>query len=137
MLVIVSLLCGITTQADAEYTWMGQMEAGDWVVLVQKLEPTAGGLASSFFMLKDKVFPCWVEDLRVIKIKLKESTTERRSARFTEPVNPLNIRYEITPTERERVLVTLPLVMSLDEEENRDKHKHKRREAEFDDKVDE
>ena len=125
------------TQVDAEYTWMGQMEAGDWVVLVQKLEPTAGGLTSSFFMLKDKVFPCWVEDLRVIKIKLKEYTTERRSTRFTEPVNPLNIRYEITPTERERVLVTLPLVMSLNEEENRDKHKHKRREAEFDDKVDE
>ena len=70
------------TQADAEYTWMGQMEAGDWVVLVQKLEPTAGGLASSFFMLKDKVFPCWVEDLRVIKIKLKESTKKLRKDRI-------------------------------------------------------
>ena len=47
-------------EEDASYTWMGQMERGDWVLLVQKLEPTAGGLASSFFMLTDKVFPCWV-----------------------------------------------------------------------------
>merc|ERR1740117_1038195 len=128
----------VTTE-DAVYTWMGQMEVDDQVLLVQKLEPTSGGLASSFFRLTDKIFPCWLEDVRAIKIKLKASSSERRSGRIAEmqPTNPQDIRMEISPTERERILVTLPLIMSLDDAENKDVHKHKRRPAEFNDKVDE
>lgn len=121
------------TSQDAVYTWMGQMKEGDRVLLVQKLEPTAGGLASSFFQLTDKIFPCWLEDVRVAKVGLKQSSTERRSGRIAaaQPVNPLSVRWELPTSERERVLVTLPVIVSDLESENIDKHKEKRRAADY------
>ena len=121
------------TEGDSVYTWMGQMVVGDDVILVQKLEPTAGGLSSSTFMLTDKIFPCWVEDIRAVKIKLKASSNERRSARLqtSHPTNPMDVRQEISAGERERILVTLPLVMSAIESENVDKHQGKRAVAQY------
>jgi hypothetical protein len=121
------------TEADAEYTWMGSMHVGDRVIYVHKLEPVSGGLASAFFKLKEGAasqFPVWIEDLRAIKIKLKQDSGVRRSARMAAagPANPLDIRWELSAQERERVLITLPLAYN---DVSVDPHKAKRRPATF------
>jgi hypothetical protein len=121
------------TLVDAVYSWMGRMEVGDEVILVHKLDPTANGIASSFWQLRDPAnaaaqFPIWVEDIRAVKIKLTLDKV-RRGRSAMSPSNPIDQRWEISPSERERFMVTLPLV--LVEGENDDPHKEKRRPAEF------
>ena len=56
-----------------------------------------------------------------------------RRGRSTEAsVNPIDVRWEISVEERERMLVTLPLVMSSSSPTlNVDPHASKRRRAEF------
>ncbi len=62
-------------QADAEYTWMGRINASDKVMLVHKFDPIANGIANRCWKLKDGVasmFPIWIEDIDAVKIKLIE-----------------------------------------------------------------
>jgi hypothetical protein len=96
------------TEANAEYTWMGQMKVGDEVIQVHKLEPMANGIASRYWKLKDgpaSVFPIWVEDIRAVKIKLTEDKV-RRGRSAASGTNPLDVRWEISTEERERFMIT-------------------------------
>ena len=70
------------TNEDAVYSWMGQMEVGDEVISVHKLDPTANGIASRFWQLRDPArdasqFPIWIEDIRAVKIKLTKDEVRR------------------------------------------------------------
>ena len=122
------------TDDDAVYTWMGQMEAGDWVTLVHKYDPITGGMASAYFKLKDgsnSVFPCWVEDLRAANIQLEPANGRRapvRGVRVGAVGSPLDERWKLPVGERERVQNKLPLAYG---DTSIDRHKDKRRKAEF------
>lgn len=122
------------TDDDAVYTWMGQMEAGDWVTLVHKYDPITGGMASAYFKLKDgsnSVFPCWVEDVRAANIQLEPANGRRapvRGVRVGAVGSPLDERWKLPVGERERVQNTLPLAYG---DTSIDRHKDKRRKAEF------
>ena len=120
------------TEADAEYTWMGQMLVGDQVLLVHKFDPTGNGIASRYWKLREgaaSIFPIWVEDIRAVKIKLTQQEVRRgRSAHSS--ANPIDARWEISTEERERFIVTLPLVMGS-AGEDADPHAAQRKPAEF------
>lgn len=121
------------TGADAVYSWMGQMEAGDEVVLVWKLDPSANGIAGRFWQLRDPAreaaqFPVWIEDIRAVKLLLTKDKV-RRGRSSTDAVNPIDVRWEISIDERERYITTLPI--ALLDGENEDPHARKRRPAQF------
>jgi len=123
------------TEADAVYSWMGQMEVGDRVILLHKFDPIGpNGISSRYWHLKDPAkkatqFPIWIEDVRAVHIKLAEDKV-RRGRSTVAAVNPIDVRWEISSGERERFLVTLPLVMQS-ASEDLDPHAHQRRKAEF------
>jgi hypothetical protein len=103
------------TNEDAVYSWMGQMEVGDEVISVHKLDPTANEISSRFWQLRDPArdasqFPIWIEDIRNVKIKLKKDEV-RRGRSSGGAINPIDVRWEISTDERERFMVALPLVM--------------------------
>ena len=129
---ILKLQHTITTE-DAVYSWMGQMGVGDQVILVHKFDPTANGISSRFWQLRDPAmdaaqFPNWIEDIRAVKIKLSKDKVRRgRSAESA--TNPIDVRWEISTGERERFMVTLPLVMQ--DGQNEDPHAKKRRPAQY------
>ena len=122
------------TESGAVYTWMGQMLAGDQVIDVHKLDPTANGISSRYWQLRDPAQPCaqfpiWIEDLRAVKLHLTKDKV-RRGRSAGSAVNPIDVRWEISPAERERYLTTLPLVMK--DGENDDPHASQRAKAQFD-----
>ena len=124
------------TADDAVYTWMGQMLVGDRVVYVHKFDPVANGIASRHWELRDTAekhaqFPIWIEDIRVVKVKLtKHVVPSARVMRSSNAaVNPIDVRWEISSDERERFMVTLPV--TLKDGENSDPHASKRRKSEF------
>lgn len=57
------------TEADAVYSWMGQMEVGDKVLLLHKFNPIGpNGTSSRYWRLKDPAkkaaqFSIWIEDI--------------------------------------------------------------------------
>ena len=121
------------TSDDAVYTWMGQMLRGDQVLYVHKLDPTANGISSRYWKLRNPAEPCaqfpvWIEDIRAVKIKLTEDKV-RRGRSVTSSVNPIDVRWEISSEERERYITTLPLVMK--DGENDDPHARQRARAQF------
>ena len=109
------------------------MEAGDEVVLVWKLDPSANGIAGRLWQLRDPAreaaqFPVWIEDIRAVKLLLTKDKV-RRGRSSTDAVNPIDVRWEISIDERERYITTLPI--ALLDGENEDPHARKRRPAQF------
>ena len=111
-------------------------EVGDRVVCVHKFDPLANGVASRFWRLRNPAeahahFPIWLEDIRVVKVKLtKHEVQSARTLRSSHAaVNPIDVRWEISPDERERFMNTLPI--ALKDGENSDPHASKRRKPEF------
>ena len=97
-------------QGRDEYTWMGWVRAGDWVVDTVKFEKYGNGEA--FWSLQHKKrFPIFEEDLRSI-ITGYEDIESRKSVRITGAPAPLRI--EVTEAElntlKERVLLDLTSV---------------------------
>ena len=114
----------------------GQERFDHQVIDVHKLDPTANGthVSSRCWQLRDPAQPCaqfpiWIEDLRAVKLHLtKDKVRIGRSAGSA--VNPNDVCWEISPTERESYLTTLPLVMK--DGKNDDSHASQRAKARFD-----
>ena len=94
-------------QGEDEYTWMGWIRAGDWLIDVVKFEKY--GNSDSFWGLKEeKRFPIFEEDLRSV-ITEYETVKTRQSGRSTGAPPPM--RVEVAGAEisklQERVLFDL------------------------------
>lgn len=94
---------------------------------------TVNGISSRYWKLRNPAepyaqFPVWIEDIRVVKIKLTEDKV-RRGRSVTSSVNPIDVRWEISSEERERYITTLHLVMK--DGENDDPHASQRARAQF------
>ena len=94
-------------QGDDEYTWMGWIRAGDWLIDVVKFEKYSN--TESFWCLKEeKRFPIFEEDLRSV-ITGYEVVKTRQSGRSTGAPPPM--RVEVAGAEisklQERVLFDL------------------------------
>ena len=88
---------------EDEYTWMGWVRAGDWVLDTIKYEKYGG--SDAFWVLTEKRFPVFQEDLRTIVTNC-EPVAVRQSHRVqTAPTQRIEIqKSEITLLE-ERVMV--------------------------------
>ena len=82
---------------EDEYTWMGWIRSGDWLIDTVKFEKYGGYESSEFWVLKEeKRFPIFQEDLRTVMTGY-ETIEVRKSTR--KPGAPAPMRIEVATTE--------------------------------------
>jgi hypothetical protein len=92
-------------QGDDEYTWMGWMRKGDRVVDTIKFEKY--GNSDSFWVLTEKRFPVFEEDLRSVVEQCKPVEVRQSSRLTTAPTQRIEVEREEIDNLEERVLMCL------------------------------
>ena len=81
-------------KVESDYkSWFGDMRVGDDVVDVVKLDPICPG--SRVYLKTDRVFPVFVEDIRMIKIDLEDKTRGRGADQRTRYVLPDSVKAKL------------------------------------------
>lgn len=94
-----------TYEGEEKHEWMGRIISGDRLVHVHKLEGTG-----KTFTLTAKNFHIFIEDIRVVKLKLREIAT-RTSTRNT-TATPLK-RFELSSNDKANIVASLPLDLDV------------------------
>ena len=80
---------------EDEYTWMGWMRAGDWVIDTIKYEKY--GSSDTFWLLTEKRFPIFQEDLRSIVTQCKPVAVRQSNRVQSAPTQRIELeKQEIT-----------------------------------------
>ena len=114
-------------QGDDENTWMGWMREGDRVVDTIKFEKY--GNSDSFWVLTEKRFPVFEEDLRSIVEQCKPVEVRQSSRLTTAPTQRIEVEREEIDNLEERVLMCLNKAVKKRERINQ-KERDQMREAE-------
>ena len=85
-----------------QYLWMGEVVPGDRVIWVEKLE----GVGNTFTMTS-KAFPVFVEDVRMVKLAMKEpdNSGNNRTLRCTKT------KHVIDAQQKAQIIASMPMVL--------------------------
>ena len=97
-----STSCIYRINKEEDTPWMGLMKSGDLVINVQKFDPLQPG-SSTFVLNNTAVFPVFIDDIRVIKLKLTQVKKPKGRA-GVDWDSTGGQRFKLSATEKGRIL---------------------------------